>query len=143
MALPTSAVKAVIRKDGKVLLLQRNPITRGVDNWDLPWGLMEVGEDAESTLAREIREELGVEVEVLSRGGSWRFFRPKDGRWVWVRNYECRPLDDDIGLSDEHVAYEWVSPERLREFPVKDRSLYTSLLRYIWSSFRNFRDACL
>ncbi|MFP4524165.1 MAG: NUDIX domain-containing protein [Candidatus Woesearchaeota archaeon] len=127
MALPTRAVKAVIVKDYEVLLLQRNPATRGVDNWDLPGGLVEEGEDEVESLLRELREELGVDAEVLERSGSWRFFRPKDGQWVEVWNYACRLLSDNIRLSDEHVGFDWVSPERLRSFPVKDASFYDVL----------------
>ena len=76
MSLPTKAVKAVIKnKEGKVLFLQRNPKKSGVDNWDLPGGLIEKGEGEEEALKRECLEELGVEIEVLKKSGRWKFFR--------------------------------------------------------------------
>lgn len=137
MALPTLAVKAVITKGDKVLLLQRNPATRGVANWDLPGGLVEDGEDEQESLLRELREELGVGAQVLERAGSWRFFRPKDGRWVEVRNYRCRLLGENILLSEEHIAYRWVSSEDLRSFPVKDDSLFGSLERFFQKASNN------
>ncbi|MBW2982892.1 NUDIX domain-containing protein [Candidatus Woesearchaeota archaeon] len=137
MTLPALAVKAIIMKDGKILLLQRNPATRGVANWDLPGGLVEEGEGEVESLLRELREELGVGAEVLERSGSWRFFRPKDERRVDVHNYRCRLLDGDIRLSEEHVSYHWVLVERLRSFPVKDASLYGSLEKHFQNPSRS------
>ncbi len=49
--------------DGRVLLVHRRPDKRAYpDVWDLPGGVMEDGESEPDTLARELREELGVEV---------------------------------------------------------------------------------
>lgn len=49
--------------DGRVLLVHRRPDKRVYpDVWDLPGGVMEDGESEPDTLAREMREELGVEV---------------------------------------------------------------------------------
>lgn len=56
--LPKTAVKAMIlNESNKILLLQRNPKLRGTDNWDLPGGLVEQGEDPEQALIREVKEE--------------------------------------------------------------------------------------
>ena len=62
---PTPAVLAVIEKKGKILLTKRaiNPY-KGY--WDLPGGFVEIGQNLEEALAKEIKEELGVEIKSFS-----------------------------------------------------------------------------
>lgn len=57
-------VAALIRRGGTVLVQQRPPgASRGL-LWEFPGGKVEPGESDAQALARECREELGVEVEV-------------------------------------------------------------------------------
>ncbi len=49
---------------GRVLLSQRKAGTHLAGAWELPGGKVETGEDPRDALARELREELGVEVTV-------------------------------------------------------------------------------
>ena len=124
----THAVKAVIRNQaGAILFLRRNIAIRDLDNWDLPGGLVEPGEDEKVALKREIREELGVEAEIGEKVGSWSFFRPLDDKTVTVNNYEAVLLDNNITISEEHSAYVWAKPKTYRQLPVKDHSLFDAL----------------
>ncbi len=52
---------AIHVRDGKLLLAQRPAGTRHAGTWELPGGKVEPGETPEEALARELREELGVE----------------------------------------------------------------------------------
>lgn len=52
---------AVIIEDGRVLLTQRKSGTHLAGAWEFPGGKVEQGEDPREALARELREELGVE----------------------------------------------------------------------------------
>ena len=57
------AVAVVQREDGRVLLAER---PRGKDSagfWEFPGGKFEIGESAQQALARELHEELGVELD--------------------------------------------------------------------------------
>lgn len=56
---------AVVWHDGRVLLTQRPPGGALGLEWELPGGKIEAGETPEHALAREIREELGVEATPL------------------------------------------------------------------------------
>lgn len=57
-----SRVRAVIIKDGKILLIK---ITKpDLVYWVIPGGGVEDGETNEQALIRECREELGVNIEV-------------------------------------------------------------------------------
>ncbi|MGW2082484.1 NUDIX domain-containing protein [Streptomyces sp. NPDC001939] len=58
--LPIS-VKMVVEVRGKIPLLKNER-----DEWELPGGKLELGETAESTVLREVQEELTLEPELIS-----------------------------------------------------------------------------
>lgn len=131
--IPTHAVKAVITSDkGDILFLQRDGKARadGKSNWDLPGGLVDPGEDDASALAREVEEELHRKATVGQELGRWTFFRPFDGKTVEVTNYAVT-LDtnniDELTLSDEHTAAQFVARSALSELDVKDPSILEAL----------------
>ncbi len=60
--IPLVGVGAVIVENGKILLVKRaNEPNKG--KWSVPGGLVRSGEKLKEALKREIREELGVEIE--------------------------------------------------------------------------------
>jgi len=60
---PIVGVGAVIVRDGRVLVVRRRfePLA---GRWSLPGGTLELGETLEAGVAREMREETGLDVEV-------------------------------------------------------------------------------
>lgn len=61
---PMVGVGAVVWRDGRVLLVKRAKPPR-LGQWSLPGGLQEVGETVFDTARRELREETGLDIEVL------------------------------------------------------------------------------
>jgi mutator protein MutT len=55
---------ALIERGGKVLLTRRMEADEHGGLWEFPGGAVEEGEGLRECLARELREELGIEVEV-------------------------------------------------------------------------------
>ncbi len=55
---------ALIERDGRYLITKRLPDDSFGGFWEFPGGKLDPGEDLESCLAREILEELGIEVKV-------------------------------------------------------------------------------
>lgn len=57
-------VAAVIEHDGRYLITQRNATAVLPLLWEFPGGKVEPDEDPKHAVARELREELGIDVEV-------------------------------------------------------------------------------
>ncbi len=93
------STKAVIVKGDRVLLLRTS-----AGNWDLPGGRLEPNEDVETSLKRELLEELGIYLPIgpAIYCGVRRRDPPKDN--VVVVAHFC-VMDTEINhivLSDEH-----------------------------------------
>ena len=59
----TRVVVGALVREGRVLLVHRRPDKHvHPDRWDVPGGVMEVGESELEALERELREELGVQI---------------------------------------------------------------------------------
>ena len=57
-------VAAVIERDGQILIGQRKAGGRHALKWEFPGGKVEPGEGPRAALARELREELGMEAQI-------------------------------------------------------------------------------
>jgi mutator protein MutT len=57
-------VAAVIERDGLILIGQRKLSGRHPGKWEFPGGKVERGEEPRDALARELREELGIEAVI-------------------------------------------------------------------------------
>ena len=99
-------VGAVLRRGDRVLLARRSP-ARGwyPDVWDVPGGHVEPGEDGPAALARELREELGIEAHVI--GEPFARVRAADFVMdVWLLDaWSGEPVN---AAPDEHDALAWV-----------------------------------
>jgi len=57
-------VAALVREGGRVLMSRRRPDQAMPNLWEFPGGKVEPGEHPEAALIREVREELGCDVEI-------------------------------------------------------------------------------
>lgn len=102
------AIKGVVTIDGRVCLLFNER-----DEWELPGGKLEPGEDPRSCLAREIAEELGLAARPERILDSW-LYRIRPGIEVVIVTYACEAL---VGaaprLSAEHKKLGLFAPDEI------------------------------
>jgi 8-oxo-dGTP pyrophosphatase MutT (NUDIX family) len=110
------AVTAVVQDDkGRVLLIHRTDN----DRWALPGGGTELGETVAQTVVREVREETGIEVEVVGLVGIYSDPRHviayDDGevRQQFSLCFRARPVGGFLSSSSESSEVRWVSPTNL------------------------------
>ena len=104
---------ALVSNDAGKILLVRSP-RRG---WEYPGGMIEPGESVTDGLLREIREESGVDAEILSYVG----FCKNVGSDGVNHDFRCRYVSGSLRTSSESPEVGWFSPEeavRLVTFPV-------------------------
>jgi mutator protein MutT len=109
---------ALLSHEGRVLV-QKRPATktRGA-LWEFPGGKLEPGEDGPTALARECREELGVNVEVGAEvwSTSHRYEDAAPITEVQLRLFRCR-LIEGTPRPLEKQELRWAKPDELSELP--------------------------
>lgn len=116
---PMVGVGAVIFRDEEVALVQRGgPPSEG--KWSIPGGLVELGESLEEGLRREVREETGLEVEVVERCAVLeRILRDPWGRVEYhyvLIDFACRYLSGELNPASDTQAAAWVPIEDLDDY---------------------------
>lgn len=110
--------KALIIHKGKILLLRESSTyADGTEagKWDVPGGRIESEEKVREGLVREVKEESGLTIEPGELLGVYDGF-PKIGELQChvVRIYFlCNVDTDEVVLSGDHDAYDWVDPNAI------------------------------
>lgn len=111
---PIWVVGAAIVSDGRCFAAQRPPGGSAGLKWEFPGGKVEQGEEPEQALIREVREELGVGIEVTGYLGHSEY-RGKSSHIV-LDVYLAR-LTQGEPAPNEHLASRWLGPDELNSVP--------------------------
>ncbi|HYN09237.1 MAG TPA: (deoxy)nucleoside triphosphate pyrophosphohydrolase [Vicinamibacterales bacterium] len=124
-AIPVLA--AVIERDGRFLVTRRLAGSHLSGYWEFPGGKCNPGETHEACLARELREELGVEAHIGAELIITEHAYPE--RTVRLHFRRCEILGEPRPLLDQEMR--WVSREEMRTlpFPEADREVINALTR--------------
>lgn len=122
------AIEAVIVKDGKVLITQRSlnrPHAPG--EWEILTGRVNQGETFEQAVAREVKEEVDLIVEVLQPFNTFHFYRGEEKIEHLGVSFLCRYKEGDVKVDgEEQIAYKWALIDEAKEL-IKDQSILNSL----------------
>ena len=111
---------AILEKDGKILIAKRktgDKLFAGL--WEFPGGKVEEGETPEECMARELKEELDIEVEVGELITSNKHKYPH-GIFELLA-YRVKHVSGEMVLND-HEEIKWVTADEMSsfEFPPAD-----------------------
>lgn len=111
MTLPTVAVGAfVFDRDGRVLLVERGtPPAEGL--WSVPGGKLEPGETLAQAVAREVREETGLVVEVGALACVVE--RMSEGYHYVILDYLAHVIGGELAPASDVRAVRWVTGDDL------------------------------
>jgi len=116
---------AVFNRDGEVLLVQRGrPPRQG--SWGLPGGLLDLGERLAHGARREVREECGVDIEVVDIVATFEpVMLDEAGRVEYhyvVIDFWARYLSGEATPQDDVDAVAWVAMGVLDQFDLLPES---------------------
>jgi 8-oxo-dGTP diphosphatase len=103
---PLEVVAAVILRAGRVLACRRSPAKDAAGKWEFPGGKVEKGESPEESLAREIREELSVDIrvgELIDRSVT-----EAGAGLIALSCYRAELIGDRPEHSTDHDRMQWV-----------------------------------
>ena len=104
-------VVGVLEQGDRMLMIQRSECVLAPGKWCFPGGTIEEGETAADTIVREMREEVGLEVEADRKLWSWT---RDDGR-LNLEWWSVRLLGGDLTLNPAEVqAAQWMTEWEIR-----------------------------
>ena len=101
----TNVVAAIIKKNNKYLIVQRNRKKHLGLKWEFPGGKVQKNETFEEALAREIKEELNIKVSLQDKITEEKYKDEKID--IILHYYLCTQESGTIKLS-EHEDLAWV-----------------------------------
>jgi nucleoside triphosphatase len=127
-------VTGLIKNEKGEVLLCKMPVNRGAypGQWAIPGGGVEDNEKIRETLARELKEEVGLEVsevmpfsfdddtrEKINKDGS------KERLYMIHLVFDCKSSDNKVTINDEFEDYAWVKLEELKNYDLNNATIKT------------------
>lgn len=105
----------IVLKNGQVLLI-KNAALRDPKKayWGFPKGHIHEGEKSADAAIREIKEETGIEAEIVKKLGDSRYIFTKDGEKIFkvVVYFQLKYISGELKAQDlEVLEVKWIEPE--------------------------------
>jgi NADH pyrophosphatase NudC (nudix superfamily) len=107
---PLPVVAAIVEMDGKVLLARNKQWPEKI--FGLITGFLEKGETPEMAVKREVKEELGLDSEIMELVGVYSFFEKNQ---LIIAYQLCAA--GEIKLGDELAEIKWIPVDKLKPWP--------------------------
>jgi len=109
---PIDVTCGLIERDGRLLVAQRAPGKALAGKWEFPGGKVEPGEAPTACLARELREELGVEVRVVAALPASEHRYSPSVRAIRLLPFRCEIVAGEPH-AHEHSALRWCTRDEV------------------------------
>ncbi|HEY8584111.1 MAG TPA: NUDIX hydrolase [Capillimicrobium sp.] len=110
---PAVTAYAFVRDDQGRYLVLRRAKEPCLGEWDLPGGFVEAGETPAQAIARELREETGLEIEIERILGAFTGQYGAGGKWTIDVGFVARAAGGDFRLDAEKSAAAWLPLDQL------------------------------
>lgn len=122
------AACALLNEEGKVLIAKRPPGRPLAGLWEFPGGKVDLGEDPETALIRELLEELGIEIARADLLPLTFASHAYPEFHLLMPLYLCKRWKGSIAAQEDQELL-WVRPDELGlyDMPPADAPLKTSL----------------
>ena len=119
-------VLVLVKKDDKILLVRH--VQRNQNRWTILAGYAEAGESIEETVAREVKEEVGINVKNIVYHGSQSWPHPAQLMFGFTAEYDS----GEITLQKEEIAKaEWFDANDNPANPPVDSLAYKMIHNFI------------
>jgi len=109
------ALKAIIVFDDKILIIQRSADDMvAASTWEFVGGKLEFGEELDTALKREIKEEVGLDVSIEELLYATTF-KTHEHRQLVLLTYLCTAESAKVKLSTEHQNFLWANKSQMLE----------------------------
>lgn len=138
----------IVVKNGKILVNKRNdtekPELHGL--WEFPGGGVEIGERVEESVIREVREESGYQVEIITQlRYVWtvQIKNPRSTHYsiqIYLLPFICKIVGGDGVVNDQEVLETaWVEPEKVIEYELigENRKMYEGIYAELLEVIKN------
>ena len=120
---PFLAVSAAIFRDGKVLVVRRAR-KPALSLYTMPGGVVEAGEMLTEAVAREVREETSLQIEVLRLAGHreavMRDAQGRVERHFVIMCFAARWISGEVVLNQELDDARWLDPSEIANLRTTD-----------------------
>jgi 8-oxo-dGTP diphosphatase len=113
---------ALVDADKRVLLAQRPPGKSLAGLWEFPGGKVESGERPETTLIRELKEEIGIDVSEPCLAPLTFASHAYPDFHLLMPLYICRRWEG-LAVAREGQTLAWVRANKLRDYPMPPADL--------------------
>ncbi len=131
---PKLAVTVIIEREGRILLGKRAAWTRSPGKWSFPAGFVERGEVVETAAIREVREEVGLDIQL----GPLLGVISEPGETVVLLAYPAVSVTGDPVANDDITDNGWFSPDDRSMLPDLAFEHDAHILR-LWQDWRAAR----
>ena len=107
-----NVVGAILMEKNRILCAQRGETKTLAKLWEFPGGKIEIGETPQEALARELKEELMIEVEIASELFEQTSYAYDFGK-VNLTTFICLLKSGRPQLT-EHIEVKWLKPSELK-----------------------------
>jgi len=106
-------VAAIIKNKDKILCVQRgvNKFDYISKKWEFPGGKLEPLETKEQAIAREIKEELHLDIEVESN--FLTVYHEYPDFKITMHSFICKAENDNLTLT-EHIDFKWLNSSEIK-----------------------------